>query len=377
MKKLLFIIFLKFIALGVSAQMTFIHPGGLNSKEELDFVKAKIKAGEQPWTNVFNQVKGLAINGVNALTCINSNSKDSDISRNDARKAYANALIWYFTDEEIYAQQAIVVLNAWSGLQGFNGGNDQDKLQAGWIGALFAPAAEIMRTCSEWTPADIEKFQAMFRRAFYPQLNTASDWNGNVDLTQIDAMMNIAVFNEDENEFNSGVIRFNKRIRSYFYQVSDGEVTPIEGDGGNINAFWSKPSKWIDGLTQETCRDNDHHAQFALASALHSAEVAWHQGVDLYTPNSKRLTDAMELMALQVLSGSMQGTCTNNITTTDVYNTWEVGYSHYHFRMGLSLPNTGMVLTEKVRVNSGSDWNIFYETLTHADIPRYCTNLSH
>ena len=47
----------------------------------------------------------------------------------------------------------------------------------------------------------------MFKRAFYPQLNTASSWNGNVDLTQIDAMMSIAVFNEDDAEFNEGLRR--------------------------------------------------------------------------------------------------------------------------------------------------------------------------
>lgn len=368
MKYYLLIIFSTFIAITVSAQMTFVHPGALNSREELDFVKAKIKAGEQPWTNVFNEVKSLATNGVNALSYINSNSNDRDISKNDARKAYANALIWYFTDDDIYARQAITVLNAWSGLQGFTGGNDQDKLQAGWIGALFVPAAEIMRTYSGWTLADISKFQVMFKRAFYPQLNTASNWNGNVDLTQIEAMIGIAVFNEDEAEFSLGIKRFHKRIPAYFYQESDGDATPIEGDGNDVNAFWSMPTKWINGLTQETCRDNNHHAQYGMASALHAAEIVWHQGVDIYTPNTKRLSDAMELIAIQILSGNMQGTCSNNITTTDVYNTWEIGYNHYHFRMGLSLPNTERVLKEKVRIRSSSDWNIFFETLTHADI---------
>ena len=80
---------------------------------------------------------------------------------------------------------AIDVLNAWSEFQGFTGGSDQDKLQAGWIGALFGPAAEIMRGYSGWDADDIAKLQVMFERAFYPQLNTASRWNGNVDLTQI------------------------------------------------------------------------------------------------------------------------------------------------------------------------------------------------
>ena len=31
-----------------ASAMDFIHPGGINSKSELDFVKARIKAGVQP-----------------------------------------------------------------------------------------------------------------------------------------------------------------------------------------------------------------------------------------------------------------------------------------------------------------------------------------
>ena len=122
----------------------------------------------------------------------------------------------------------------------------------------------------------------MFTRAFYPQLITASSWNGNVDLIKNDSLMNIAVFIEDEAEFNLGIERLRKRNPSYFYLVSDGNIPPIMGDGGNVQYFWSSPSSWIVGLTQETCRNNNHHAQFVLASALHAAEVTWNQGVDVY-----------------------------------------------------------------------------------------------
>jgi 5,10-methylenetetrahydrofolate reductase len=41
-----------FVAMGLwsvsASAMTFVHPGALNSKAELDFVKAKIQAGAQP-----------------------------------------------------------------------------------------------------------------------------------------------------------------------------------------------------------------------------------------------------------------------------------------------------------------------------------------
>ena len=348
--------------------MTFVHPGAMSSQAELDFVKARIAAGAEPWTGQFNKLKGLATGGTNALVNLNSNNGDANTAKAEARKAYANALAWAYTGNETYAKQAIALLNAWSGFQGFTGGNDQDKLQAGWIGALFAPAAEIMLGYAEWAPADIANLRAMFRRAFYPQLTTASNWNGNVDLTQIDAMMNIAVFNEDEALFNAGLERLKKRNPAYFYLAADGGVPRINGDGNNTAAFWSNPTKWVDGLTQETCRDNGHHAQYAPASALHAAEVAWHQGVDVYTENTARYTAALELMASQLVTGDMQGTSANPVTSSSRFNTFEVGFNHYQNRRGIALPNTLKAITQELRPKGQSDWNIFYETLTHGDL---------
>ena len=46
------------------------------------------------------------------------------------------------------------------------------------------------------------------------------------------------------------------------------ELDFIAGDNGNVTAFWSNPTQWVDGLTQETCRDNNHHAQFGMSGAL-------------------------------------------------------------------------------------------------------------
>ncbi len=352
---------------------TFVHPGALNSKAELDFVKAKIQAGNQPWKGEFDQIKSssYATRGPHGLTNINSKNSDAEVSRDDATAAYTQALLWYFTDDETYARRSIAILNSWTNLQAFTAGSEQDRLQAGWIGAVFAPAAEIMRLYSGWTSGEIGRLQAMFKRTFYPQLNKASLWNGNVDLTQIDAMMAISVFNQDESEFNQGLARLKIRSPAYFYLTSDGsKPKPIAGDGGNLNKFWSHPARWIDGLTQETCRDNGHHSQFALGSALHAAEIAWHQGVDVYSENQERYTAAMELLATQLLTGSMQGVCGNDISTADRYDTWEVGYNHYHNRAGVALPNTRKLIMEQIRPRaSRTGWNLNCETLTHADLP--------
>lgn len=355
------------LAQASAAAMTFLHPGALDSEEELQFVKAKIAAGAQPWTAQFARLKMITAGGNTPMTEVNSSTNDADFAKADARRAYANALAYRYTGQETYATKAINTLNDWSGLEAFTAGTDQDKLLAGWLGALFAPAAELMRSHPRWAAADVAKFQAMFRTAFYPHLTEASTWNGNVDLTQIDAMMSIAVFNEDEDLFQRGIARLAKRNAAYFH-LEDSTVPPIDGDGGNVEDFWSYPSKWVDGLTQETCRDNNHHAQYAMASAIHAAEVAWHQGVDVYTTHRARFTSTMELMAKQIATGSMQGVCPDDSTTKSRFATFEIGYNHYHNRMGIPLPNTLEVLTKEIRPKGTSDWNIFFETLTHADV---------
>lgn len=337
----------------VQAQMVFVHPGAVNGKKELDFVKNKIALGEQPWSGKFTELKRLAVASSLKIAPVTS-----DGQKTEAHRAYANALAWYYTGEEIYATNAINILNTWGNT--FKGYEPdivgQNQLQGGWIGALLGPAAEIMRGYSGWKSTDIDIVKAMFKAEFYPVLNVMSTWNGNVDLTQIDAMMNIAVFCEDETEFKLGVERLKSRNLDFFYLKSDN----IKHDAN----WYSNPTKWLDGLTQESCRDNNHHSQYALASALHAAEVAYNQGVDLYTENQNRYVSSMELMAEQLLTGYM-GTCSDTITTSDLYATFEVGFNHYSNRKGAFMPYTEELLLKKVRKNGQSDWNIFYETLTH------------
>eukprot|EP01036_Dinobryon_divergens_P041008 gene41008-54319_t len=205
--------------------LIFSHPGALHSKAELDFIKSQILVGSQPWTGEYNRMVGTAYATATPrgmIFVLSTNNNQANTIRDDAFAAYTQALIWYFSENDLYAMKAIAILNSWAGLQGFVSGSNQDKILAGWTGALFAPAAEIMRLYPAWSANSISALQAMFRLAYYPQLNTMSTWNGNADLTQIDAMISIAVFNEDESEFNLGLARMNTRIPAYFYLSSTG-----------------------------------------------------------------------------------------------------------------------------------------------------------
>ena len=85
----------------------------------------------------------------------------------------------------------------------------------------------------------------------------------------------------------------------------------------------------------------------------------------MYGENAQRYMAALELLALQLNTGDMQGICSNTKATDDIYATWEVGFNHYHNRKGNQLPNTRRLLEKKIRHLGQSEWNIFHETLTH------------
>ncbi len=342
----------------------FVHPGGVVGQAELDFVRERIAAGNEPWTSALDKLRGVAIEGRFAT----APTGEAD-QKEHARQAYANALLWATTGDEAAARRAIAILNGWGRtFAGYLPAEGQNLLVAGWIGALLGPAAELLRDHPDWKPADRERVKGMFTTAFAPALERMSEWNGNVDLTQIDALMNIAVFCEDQRLLTLGLERLRRRSPAYFHLMADApNVKAIAGDGGDMAAFWSQPATWPDGLTQESCRDNGHHAQYGLASALHAAEVAWQQGIDVYFQQRERFVPALELLARQLLEGSMLGCCgaDRDATTGDLYDTFSVGYNHYHHRLGIDMPHTERLILEQVRRRGNSDWNIFFETLTH------------
>ena len=348
----------------------FLHPGAVNGKAELDRVKQEIKKAQGPWSKSgkFGPLYELATPYARSRAPGNTQSDEGD-AKHDARKAYANALAWYYTEDPRYAQNAIAVFDVWAktfaGYVVEPGVSSQSQLNAGWIGALLGSAAEVLSGYKGWTDQQRADVRQLFATKFYPALSQESGWNGNVDLTQIDALMNIAVFNENRVWFEEAKARLKRRNPKFFYLPTDVGVN-------RTDPSWFSPTQWVAGITQETCRtnarpphDNGHHTQYALASALRAAEVAWNQKDEsIYADNKDRYVAAMELLARQVNTGDMQGTCADSVATKSLFDTWAIGYNHYHRRWGIELPHTKALLASTARPKR-SDWNIFFESLTH------------
>ena len=387
----------------------FAHPGLLSSVEELKVVKAKIAAGEEPWKTAFEQMrkskwaaqdykavphetvrsgflgKGGAAGGVGDLSC-------------DSNAAYTQALMWLLTGEASYARKAVEILNAWSILRHHEGGNWY--LQASWSGAVFAEAAELLKaTYPGWKKEEIARFSEMLGKAFLPILHDQMAY-GNREFSTIYAMMAIGVFNDDRGAFLEGLTHFVSYLPCYIYVKEDGptpripnywlcgpadaELAKLDADLfpnpadawyspetrervaeqvkakklGNDQSMLRKPvleklwyeapaEAYVDGLCGETFRDLGH-CDLSFLSISHILELAWHQGIDLYTPNARRITSFMELHAF-LRVGAPLPPCFFRVSPTGMNTSWEVAYNHYHNRKGQDLPNTRRVLDQVIR----------------------------
>jgi hypothetical protein len=303
----------------------------------------------------------------------------------DVAAAYTDALIWALTGDEAYAKQSIAIMNAYSAVLKTHappgsmcgspaGLSSNTPVQSGWCGSVFPRAAEIIRaTYPGWAQADIDRFSAMLKSAYLPNLVAGSiKDNGNWELAMADALIQIGVFLDDSATFEQGLAYWRRRVPAYIYLTSDG-ATPvmIPGEG----ATWNGATVYPNGLSQETCRDLGH-VQLGFAAMINGAETARIQGVDLYSEQATRIVAGLEL------AGSYLG----GATTPDPgcpYNAaksigfpnpplnkpnpmWEIAYNEYATRLGMTIPSTAAMVA-KVRPTA-VDHHMEWETLTHAEV---------
>jgi hypothetical protein len=355
----------------------FKHPGLLWNQAQLDFVRDKITAGAQPWKAAYDKAmtkygaagyKATPFANVECGSFSNPNNGCSE-ERNDAVAAYTHALAWYVTRDEAHAKKAIEIMNAWAHTLKMHT-NSNAPLQTAWGGALWPLSGEIIRhTYEGWAAADVAAFSTMLKDVYLASTSKGSSTtNGNWELVMIEASIKIAVFLDDRGAFDRAIEMARKRIPAYFYLKTDGAtpVPPPGGGGKDIVAYWSGQATFMDGLAQETCRDFTH-TQYGIASSLAIAEVAYQQGVDLYKDQSERLRAAMEFHADFILGKAAPSNLCGGTLTLSTLPTWEIGYNHFHNRLGLALPLTQKLIETKVRATSGVDHHMVWETLTHAE----------
>ncbi len=399
-----------FDACSQASAQAFQHPGVLLSQAQLNYMKIMVQAHQEPFYSAFIKAQNSSSGSLtyvptgppaitNGLIVCGSTSNPNygcSNSDDDGTAAYVQALLWYITGNQTYANNAINIMNFYAknvvGYGNVNGQNvggtvmssSNTPLQAAWDSQKWPRAAEIIRYSNAgWPDADAQAFGQWMKTVIQPQLINGSTSNGNWEISMNEGLINIGVYNDDLVTFNLGVTHWKQRLPAVFYYHTDGSA-PVPVPRGSTD--WNGQTVYdpsVDGVQQETCRDFGH-AQYSISGALDAAETAGIQGVNLYgdiesitdaaqgTFNvnaQNRLTSALEFNAYYLLNNPVPTSVCGGTVTLQVYPVDEIGYNEYHNRLGLNLPYTLQYLQTVIRqlpANSLTEYHIMVdESLTH------------
>jgi hypothetical protein len=283
------------------------HPCMLHTDADFTYVKTKIGAGEQPWTNAYTHftaskhaqsswtaspVKLLArLDYTNWYSKYPNDWSNYSNLMYDAASAYQLALRWKLSGDDQYAQAAIKILNAWSSTcTGYivdSQGNFIDPNE--YLIAIqiyqLANAAEILRSYAGWSSSDFTKYKTWMVDVFYSQASKfLSLHNGvscplhywlNWDLAQMTAVLSIGILTDDN-------FKINEAIQYFKYGVGSGNITNA------VPFTYQDPnSSEIIGQCQESGRDQGH-ATLCVALMGAFCQMAKNIGEDVLTYNSNR-----------------------------------------------------------------------------------------
>ena len=345
----------------------FVHPGILHNRAELDFIRERVQAGDQPWASAWEELRNHRVAQLDwqprpreevIRGAFNNPNLGGNQLMDDGQAAFAHALQWYLTQEPAHAEKSIEILNAWATELRAVGGHDA-RLLTGMAGINHVGAAELMRhTYEGWCEQEQEQFERMLREVFYP---TIQDFyptaNGNWDAAMIQTVMAMGVFLDDHRMFNRGV--------DYF----------MRGRGnGAITHYVNRH-----GITQESGRSQGY-AQMGLAYLGIAAEIGWTQGLDLYGAFGDRLLKGYEITAKYNLGYDVAYTPFTSIEQRYHYEQisdsgrgsfrpmYETVYNHYVHRRGQEVEYIDRAV-ERTRPEGYSRSHTSWRTLLFADLP--------
>ncbi|WP_374118416.1 alginate lyase family protein [Streptomyces sp. 8L] len=367
-----------------AAPAAFVHPGVNLDTAQLDFVRSKVQANAEPWKSAYNQMISSKYADLNRTPKPRANVECGSYSnpnngctdeRQDAIAAYTDALAWYITRDDRYAQESIKLMDAWSAtLQEHT--NSNAPLQTGWAGASWPKAAEIIKHVYGNWPNE-SRFDTMLRNVYMPTLIKGSNSNGNWELTMMEAAVSISVYLDDKTDYDTAISKYLTRTAAYVYLPTDGDL-PKTVPSQNLNtrdkivSYWQGQSTFnasMAGVTQETCRDFTHTG-YGISNIGHVYETARIQGQDLYPQVGERLRQALGFQSkFQTGSASKPSDlCPGKSLTLGLGPITEVGFNALHTRKGVAMTQT-QALTESQRPAGSNDLFVAWETLTNAENP--------
>jgi hypothetical protein len=386
------------VSCGTFAQ-SFVHPGAMNTKKDLDFIKDKIKNNQEPWKSAYagflatkeNNYQGITpkpfaslsyvahpYSSVNCGSFNNPNVGCNDIVY-DGMAAYAQALNFYITGDAAYAASSTKIIMGWCDTYKKNTESNSD-LVVSWAAPWYVNAAEILRYTpnSGWTTTNTTKFNGLLN------LFKSYVWSSGMDnrrnnwvMSAIEARLAIAIFQDDRTAFDKAIKNWKDRAKTYIYLKTDGDV-PLSAVGDSkaqVISTWKQGSNalaFVDGLCMETCRDISH-TKLGVQALLNGAEIAWSQGEDLLTAEKRRFTAFLELHSPWMMGANPPSNVCDGSLSLVSEEAFEIAYNHLNGRLGIDLPQTKKMLLRN-RPNNASRWLTKWETLCYAERPFGTTN---
>jgi hypothetical protein len=317
-----------------------VHPGIMQTRADLEFSRARIKAGDEPWESAWklwldSPVASLDYTPKPFAHIIRGAYDAGDHGGHEIQESASAAenhvMQWYISGDEAHAHKAIEIFDAWSSTLADFFENDA-MLLAGWTGGQFCNAAEILRaTYSKWSAASQEHFKRMLRTVYVPLLRMYyPEANGNWDAAIMYTLLAIGVFCEDGNLMDSVYRHFrtgpvNSGITHYVY-----------------------PS----GQCEESCRDQGH-TQLGLGYLANTCVIAWNQGVDLFGEADNRLALGFEYTARYMLGEDVPAYGRISEQTrgkfSDIYHAI---LQHYRYEKNMAMPYTEKAAARVLRAHS-------------------------
>ena len=340
---LLLTIFLTSAAIG----QRFVHPSIPFTKYDLDQLKANIT--RDPWLTGYNALAGDA----RSKLSYNMQGPFTEVGRapnlnnaqwiSDMEAIHNLTFMWVFTGDSAYARKATNMLDAWAVTNTVWSGNEA-MLDIGDNVPYLVTAADILRGLFPgWTDSNTTHVKNYFANVLWPQ-----SWvpyplrDNNKGALQMDIALSVAAFLDDQDKWNQAIEVYRMDAGAALRcSLPNGEV----GDAG---------------------RDDHWFVQdFAL---MWAAEVAWRQGVDLYSDYNSRLYSIGELYNRYAFAGdTMRFTPFGGYA--NYWTNWGIapGARHQHpfnnivqaayeLRKGISTPWTDQM---RAAVGEGS-WSFLY-----------------
>lgn len=313
---------------------TLKHPGCLFGLEDLEYLSTVARNEPTAYNKFIAQEKALMGYSMKGPFKVVGREPNLNLVEyeSDGMAVFFQAIQWYMTENEQYAKNAMRILRAWATTHKEWSGTTA-RLTAGDTSMLMAAGAEILRACYIGWESELNGIlENYFMNVVWPIIG------GNTDKKTLEAL---SAANQGAMELRGAIaIAAFLDDKEMFDNVMEAAI--YHPAAGLLYNFL--PS----GQYSDFGRDMGH-AGGMLMDWAKIAEIAWHQGVDLYGLGDNRLMKATEYYCEY---------CMTDIDWKDRYELFGAQYSWYRAPSS----NRGFsAAAEEDRRNDKHDWlNGFY-----------------